>query len=184
MWAQSRGVPEVGWDLPADALVLGEVADATAGFRDQYYGFLDHLTDERPRHGCAARLITTAMIDPGREAWAQQSVTIARRRRIAPWLDLASLDSADQRLGAWCRRLSVPKVLVATQTRVIEAVVDSTGDTVPMTPVIAVYPRAEGANATGAVVDVDLLACGALSTGGYGVGAAQLRRRVPCRAAR
>lgn len=136
VWASSQGVPPVV--VPPTAIRLGHVASTTAGFRDQYYGLLPHLTDDEPVDGL--RLATTAMIDPGGCRWADREVTVARVRRTAPWLDAASLDRADERLGTWVRRLAVPKVLVAPQTRVIEAVADHTGDLVPFTPVVAVVP--------------------------------------------
>jgi hypothetical protein len=44
----------------------------------------------------------------------------------------------------WVDRLRRPKVLVATQTRVVEAVADPDGDLVPVTPVIAVVPNDPG----------------------------------------
>ena len=46
-------------------------------------------------------------------------------------------------------RPSIPKVLVATQTNVIEAVLDRAGDWVPMTPIISVMPIAPVPSPTG-----------------------------------
>ena len=136
MWAVANGVPEVV--AASGATSVGSVATATAGFRDQYYGLLDHLHEREPQRG--AQLVTTAMIDPARCSWGDRTVTVARRRRTTPWVDLAALEAADERLAAWVRRLAVPKVLVATQTKVIEAVADLDGRTVAFTPVIAVVP--------------------------------------------
>jgi hypothetical protein len=118
---------------------VGSVATTTAGFRDQFYGFLPHLRAARPQR--AARLVTTAMIDPARCHWGRREVRIARAAWTEPWLDLDALAS-DERLMRWTERLAVPKVLVATQTRVVEACIDRDGDLVPMTPVIAVVPTA------------------------------------------
>jgi hypothetical protein len=41
----------------------------------------------------------------------------------------------------WARRRLVPKVLVANQTKIIEAVCDPGGRWLPAVPVIAAYPR-------------------------------------------
>jgi hypothetical protein len=41
---------------------------------------------------------------------------------------------------AWLRARRVPKILVATQTRVIEAWVDERGDAAPLVPIITVTP--------------------------------------------
>jgi hypothetical protein len=44
----------------------------------------------------------------------------------------------------WVARTSVPKVLVATQTRVVEVAVDESGACVPSVPAIAVVPACAG----------------------------------------
>lgn len=140
VWATANGVPRVS---SPGAGRLGDVATATAGFRDQYYGLLPHLSDRAPGRG--ARLVTTAMVDPAACSWADREVTVARRRRRAPWVDLDAVDEASPDLGRWIGRLARPKVLVATQTKVIEAVADPLGDVVPMTPLISVLPTGDTA---------------------------------------
>ncbi|MEZ6318276.1 MAG: hypothetical protein R3B49_05900 [Phycisphaerales bacterium] len=47
----------------------------------------------------------------------------------------------DGSLGPWITSRLVPKILLATQTRVIEALVDADGVYLPSTPVISVLPR-------------------------------------------
>lgn len=136
VWAEAQGVPAVG--TPSGG-VVADLASATAGFRDEYYGLIPHITDERPTDG--RRLVTTAMIDPANDGWSVKPVRIGGTRHTAPWLDRAALAAVDVRVARWVDRLSVPKVLVATQTRVVEAVADPAGDTVPLTPVIAVVPH-------------------------------------------
>ena len=50
------------------------------------------------------------------------------------------LDRVDPSIGTWIRDRLVPKVLVASQTRLIEAIVDVDGRCVPCTPVVSVEP--------------------------------------------
>ncbi len=127
-------------DTPAVRLGGGpsvELAGATAGFRDQFYGLVDHVheatgsAEERP-------LVTSGLIDPAVCAWGERDLRFAKRRWRAPAVDLVSLGAADPTLGAWVADRLVPKVVVATQTRVVEAVADVEGIWVPSTPVIAV----------------------------------------------
>ena len=139
--ATADGVPELG-DLRLD----GGVADravATAGFRDEYYALLAHTVDEEP-DSCGMRLVTTGMIDPGVCRWGEAPARFGKRAWDHPWLDVAALEVADPRIARWVERLAVPKVLVASQTRVVEAVADPVGDLVPVTPTIAVVPADSG----------------------------------------
>ena len=124
--ARARGVPSV--ELATHG-TLGDVCDVVAGFRDEYYGLIPHV---RERDG--APLITSGLIDPGRCLWGERTARFARRRWEAPAVDVEAAPS-------WVRRLLVPKVLVATQTPVVEAVADTGGAWVPCTPVISVLPR-------------------------------------------
>ena len=126
---------------------LGDRATLNANFRDQYYGlvgavvgdtadelpdpFHDPLDDGRPP------LITSGLIDPGRSRWAERPITFHRQRIHRPRVDLAALDDAMRR---WARRRLVPKVLVANQTAIIEALADPAGAWLPGVPVIGVYP--------------------------------------------
>ncbi len=138
------GIP--GVDLAAQETV-GDRATATAGFRDEYYGLVgavfDHVHDvsdatEPPR---VARLVTCGLIDVLANRWGSRPATFARTKYVAPAVDV---DKLEGRVAAWVAAQLVPKLLVATQTKVIEVVVDETGDLVPSTPVIAVHaPVAE-----------------------------------------
>jgi len=129
---QPSGVPE----LPADVARrgrLGDRATLNANFRDEYYGLVPAVGD----HAEGPRLITSGLIDPGRSLWGQRPITFARRRWERPRVDRSSLDP---KMQEWARRRLVPKVLVANQTRIVEAVCDDRGDWLPAVPVIAVYP--------------------------------------------
>jgi SAM-dependent methyltransferase len=132
--ADAAGVPPVELDFATGR--LGDLGHATAGFRDQYYGLIPYVRDDGP----GAPLVTAGLIDAGRCRWGQRPARFARRRFVAPRVDLGRLGSADARLASWFRSRLGPKVLVATQTRVIEAVADPVGAWLPSVPVIAVEP--------------------------------------------
>jgi hypothetical protein len=105
-----------------------------ANFRDEYYGMVPAVGD----HATGPQLVTSGLIDPGRSLWGARPITFARRRWERPRLDL---DRLDPKMREWARRRLVPKVLVANQTKIIEAVCDPEGCWLPAVPVIAVYPH-------------------------------------------
>jgi hypothetical protein len=112
---------------------LGDRAVLNANFRDEYYGMVPAVGD----HPHGPPLITSGLIDPGRTLWGRRGVTFAKARLDAPRIDIDRLDDKMQR---WAARRLVPKVLVANQTRIIEAACDPEGAWLPAVPVIGVYP--------------------------------------------
>ena len=132
------GIPAV--DLAAGSGVLGDLATCTADFRDQYYGLVPHVREEADRPG-GAPLVTSGLIEPGSCEWGRRTTRFARQGYAAPVVDVVALTAADARLGAWARSRLVPKVLVAGQGRVIEAVVDERGAWLPSVPVVSVLPH-------------------------------------------
>ncbi|MFK7917015.1 MAG: N-6 DNA methylase [Ilumatobacter sp.] len=112
---------------------LGDRARLNANFRDEYYGMVPAVGD----HEQGPALITSGLIDPGVCRWGERSVRFAKQRFDAPRIDLSMLD--DKMLG-WARKRLIPKVLIANQTRVIEAVCDPSGAWLPGVPVVAAYP--------------------------------------------
>jgi hypothetical protein len=64
-------------------------------------------------------------------------VRFAKQTFSRPTIDLDGL-GADPKLSAWATTRLVPKVLLATQSRVLEAVVDEQGAWLPSTPVITI----------------------------------------------
>lgn len=129
--ADALGVPP----LPAltTAGVLGERARLTANFRDQYYGLVPAVADGAD----GPPLVTSGLIDPGRSAWGMRDVTFARQRMRRPAVDLHRLSPAMRR---WAHAMLVPKVLVANQSRVIEAVADPAGSWLAGVPVVTARP--------------------------------------------
>jgi hypothetical protein len=118
---------------------IGNLATTTAGFRDEFYGLAEVTADatdgEHP-------LVTCGLIEPAWLTWGQRPARVARRQLSHPSADLGRLAPGSP-VAAWVGRTLVPKVLVATQTRVLEALADEGGRLVPMVPVISVMPRPE-----------------------------------------
>ena len=116
-------------DVDLDGPPLGATAKVVAGFRDEYYSLGGHVREREGRP-----LITSGLIDRGRCRWGEKPARYGGTRWDAP----AVVDPPP-----WTDRLRVPKVLVATQTKVLEAVADTTGEWVPCTPVVSVVPEPE-----------------------------------------
>jgi hypothetical protein len=128
--ATAEGVPSV--EL-GDHGVLGDHATVVAGFRDEYYSLVPFVREAEPGD---APLVTSGLVDPLACRWAERPARFARQRWEAPALPVDDLPG-------WAVKLRVPKVLVATQTRVVEAVADEAGELVPCTPVLSVVPTGE-----------------------------------------
>lgn len=108
---------------------LGDIATFTANFRDEYYGLVGAVGD----HDDGPPLVTSGLIDPGRCLWGSKPVTFARQIYARPRVRLDVLSPAMRR---WADDKLVPKILIANQTRRIEAVVDEQGEWLPSVPVI------------------------------------------------
>jgi len=126
-------VPDVFGDPEPSRGRLGDRARLNANFRDEYYGMIDAVGD----HRSGPPLVTSGLIDPGRCLWGQRHVRFAKRRFAAPRLDLAALD---EKMANWASQRLVPKVLIANQTSIVEAVCDPDGAWLPGVPVVAAYP--------------------------------------------
>ncbi|HWM74153.1 MAG TPA: hypothetical protein VNQ53_10460, partial [Nocardioides sp.] len=113
----------------------------TADFRDQYYGLVPFVRDagsDDPKPG-ERRLMTTGLIEPAESTWGRAPTRFAKQRYIAPVVDLDALN-AEGSLAAWATARLVPKVLVATQGAVLEAVVDAEGAWLPSVPTLVCTP--------------------------------------------
>jgi len=135
MLADAFGAPSVALGVE-EGRSIGSIARATADFRDQYYGLRGALVEDR---GAPAPLITTKHVDLASNAWGACDVRILGARMRHPGVDARALSNTPKML-AWMRARRVPKILVATQTKVIEAWVDEAGDAVPLVPLITVTP--------------------------------------------
>lgn len=142
--AAITGVPDVRvMAVAGSAETVGDVATVTAGFRDQFYGLAPYVT-ERPDDVDRSEvrpLATVGMLDPFRFRWGTTDFRFAGERYRAPVLDAAELNRNDPELGRWVEARHRPKVLIATQTKVVEAWVDESGTVVPATPTISLEPH-------------------------------------------
>jgi hypothetical protein len=80
-------------------------------------------------------LVTTGLVDLGGCAWGERAARVGGRSWDRPTLDVAALDG---RAADWVRRTGGPKLVVATQTRVVELVVDERGEWVAGVPLVVV----------------------------------------------
>jgi hypothetical protein len=156
--ADAIGVPRV---TVRSAVRLGDRAEVTAGFRDEYYGLVPYVREAPDDSADAAAgaidagrenglrpLITAGVLDWGRSAWGERPSRFARRRWEAPVVDTTAAirqpasqsRQAAARAAAWLVRTASPKVVVATQTKVVEAAVDESGAWVPSVPALVVLP--------------------------------------------
>ncbi|HEU5082851.1 MAG TPA: N-6 DNA methylase [Acidimicrobiales bacterium] len=132
--ADAAGVPRVHL---RGTTTLGDIASVHAGFRDEFYGLADAVSEEaadgpgpdRPR------LVTAGAVDPFTVLDRPQR--FAGRRWTRPVVDVGRLAG---RAARWAEVQAGPKVLVATQTRVLEAVADPGGELLGSVPVLCVRP--------------------------------------------
>jgi N-6 DNA methylase len=121
----------------ARSATVGDVAHVTAGFRDHFYGLRGAVTDNVDgRH----RLITSGLIDPLECRWGVVPCRFDRQRWSHPTVDP---DAVAPGIRDWIANRFRPKLLLASQTRVIEVAIDRSGRMVPGTPVVSVEPAAE-----------------------------------------
>jgi hypothetical protein len=112
-----------------DGPVLGDIATFTSDFRDQYYGLVGAVSDDVD----GPPLVTSGLIDPGVCRWGDKPMRFAKQQYSAPRVALDQLSPALQR---WAHQRLVPKILIANQTAVVEAVHDRNGEWLPGVPVI------------------------------------------------
>jgi predicted RNA methylase len=154
--AASAGVPALE---VRQAGRIGDLAGVTADFRDQYYGLRGALCDDRhagrglnalrPRTATIDRgasrmdrlpVITTGLIGWNRSLWGERSARLLGRVFAHPAARVPALLPRGEMRG-WLSAALHPKILVATQTPVIEAVVDPRGELAPGVPVIRLLPH-------------------------------------------
>jgi hypothetical protein len=145
LWAAVAGVPEVDLD---PAVTVGDWCRATAGFRDEFYAVAALVAEDPapdligPPSPGRSRVLTAGLVDPGATGWGRRPARLGGRRFAAPVLDVAAAAaSPERRLAAVVAARCAPKVVVATQTRVVEAVVDDDGRYWPSVPLVSITLR-------------------------------------------
>ncbi len=180
--AKGTGVPE--GELEGEG-VLGEWCEVSADFRQQYYGLIPFMVDDPSGELDDERhppLVTTGLVDPAVCSWGRRATRHHRCAWEAPRIDIDRLE-AESDLGPWAIARLVPKVVVATQTRVVEAAVDVGGRWLPSTPLISVVAPPERLwHAAAALLAPPVTAWAlrhwggtALAAGGLKLSAAQVR---------
>lgn len=134
--AAAVGVPPL--PEPAVGELLSDVADILSAFRDEYYAVVGNL-GEGPRPPGGLGVVTSGVVDVGAHRWDTDSVRLGGRDRLRPWVDPDRVDN--QRGATWLRRSAVPKWVVASQSRIIEAAPDPDGSLVGITPTVQVLPH-------------------------------------------
>lgn len=140
--ADGEGVPDCRLDGHG---ILGDCCTVTADFRQHYYGLAPFVVDDPDGDLDQARfprLITAGAVDPVTCWWGMRPARFVQRSWVAPRVDLDRLE-AETDLGPWAASRLVPKVVVATQTRVVEAVVDRDGSWLPSTPLVSLVASPE-----------------------------------------
>ena len=143
--AEASGIPSP--TIQTDGCI-GDLAAVTADFRDQYYGLDGFLVEHAECSGSSAGadfehrfppIVTTGAIDLASCRWGASPMRILKKKWQAPRVDRARMER-EGTLAPWMTQRLVPKVLVATQTKIIEVFADETGRFLPSVPVLSVVP--------------------------------------------
>jgi hypothetical protein len=138
-FADAVGIPRV---RTTSSRTIRDLADVIAGFRDEYYGVAELVREHAVGSGAISPLVTSGLIDWLGCSWGCRTARFAKRTWRAPVVDLVELERAGGRAARrWVARTRVPKLVVATQTRIVEAAVDADGSWVPSVPVVSVVPH-------------------------------------------
>lgn len=147
--AEASGIPSPAFQTDG---CIGDLAIVTADFRDQYYGLDGFLIEHAECSGAGAAsdferrfppIVTTGAIDLACCCWGASPMRILKKKWQAPRVDRARMER-EGTLAPWMTQRLVPKVLVATQTKVIEVFADESGRYLPSIPVLSVVPRDAG----------------------------------------
>jgi hypothetical protein len=120
---------------------LDELCSIGADYTDQYYGLRGAVFESRvadPPARPHPRLVTTGLVDPLRCLWGMTRTKFDKLPFDRPLVDLSRLSPEMQH---WAEGRLVPKLLVATQGKLMEVVLDHEGIYLPCVPVISVVVR-------------------------------------------
>lgn len=140
MAAKSLGAPKLPSTVVRPAATLSDLCTATAGFRDEYYGLVAAAAEWEGSGSPPNRLVTVGSVDPLSTRWGSGTIRLGGRQWTAPYVRVERLD---EKVARWVNRQAVPKLVVATQTKLIEPVLDHEGDLVPSTPLLSVHAEVD-----------------------------------------
>ena len=135
--ARANGVPAIAITATRR---LGDRAVVTADFRDAYYWLAERVV-EATRNDHRPKLVTVGLVDPFSYRYGDIPARFAKQRFQRPVLDIE--DNPPTQLGAWLEQRLIPKLLVATQTRIVECYADIEGKLLPSTPLVSIIPEQE-----------------------------------------
>lgn len=138
----ASGVPQVRLDIKrtaTEAETLEAIAKVTAGFRQHFYGIANAVREQRSDTDVSPKLVTSGAIEPLWLRWGERPIMFAKRRWLRPVLDIDAIE--DESVRRWFFDRCRPKLLVASQTQVLEVVVDIHATLVPSVPVICIEPH-------------------------------------------
>ena len=131
--ATSKGIPDRKTQSQG---TVADIANATADYRDQYYGLRGCVVDRLEASDADfPRLVTSGLIDPASVLWGKRRTKFDKTSFEYPRVEVARLEP---RLREWASEGLRPKLMLATQTKILEAVVDEFGTYLASVPVISV----------------------------------------------
>ncbi len=133
--ATAMGVPDPGMSPTVER--LGSMCEATAGFRDEYYGMAAACV-EGEVGDARCRLATVGSIEPLESLWGEVPTRFAKALWQRP---VVNEEAVPAQVRPWFERQRVAKVLLPTQARILEPYVDRDGTVIPITPLLSVIAR-------------------------------------------
>lgn len=146
--ASALGIPPLGSLGPP----LGTRVQATSGFRDEFYGLAKACHEARPGDGPEndrLPVLTVGSLDPLVSWWGNRQTKLGGKTYSRP---VIHLDELDPRTARWVAQNRKPKILLPTQTKVLEPVIDRTGDLIGATPVVLIHADPETLNHVAALL--------------------------------
>ena len=140
--AATQGVPPVQLSSSNDdGRTLATLASVTAGFRQHFYGLDGAVQEEEQRDQDASnaslpRLVTVGAIDPLVCYWGERSVKFNGSKWLRPVVAMDEI--VDSSVRDWFEQRRRPKLLLASQTRIVEVLPDPLGRYLPSVPVLTV----------------------------------------------
>ena len=152
------GIPHIDPAALTTDGTIGDRAELNANFRDEYYALVPAVGEDVG----GPPLVTSGLIDPARCWWGERRIKFNKQFFERPRVDLSELEG---RFVDWANRKLVPKVLVANQTKIVEAVADVDGAWIPGVPVTTIAPTgADDDSVRRTVLDIEAILCSPIAS--------------------